>query len=273
MAKKSKLEKHKDVARIDQESKRTHGWYVRVRFQGKTHAKFFSDGKHGGRYSSLLAALAWRDQTEISLGKIRTDKHIVTVSNTKTGVVGVRHNEALNRYEVSWVNQEGKQGKTSISIRRHGQEKAFELACQIREEKEAERLGLKKPAARRGRKPGVAKIAAPKRAAAKKSPAKKVVAQKAAVKKAPVKKSVARKASVGKAPAKKVAAPKSAAKKAAAPKAAVKKAAVKKVAAPKAAAKKAPVKKAAAPKAAAKKAPAKAVKRTVGKVGAKAKRS
>ena len=26
------LEKHKDIARIDQESKRTHGWYVRVRF-------------------------------------------------------------------------------------------------------------------------------------------------------------------------------------------------------------------------------------------------
>ena len=128
MTKKTMLEKHKDVARIDQESKRTHGWYVRVRFMGTTHSKFFSDGKYGGRYSSLLTALAWRDQTEISLGKIRTDKHIVTVSNTKTGVVGVRLNEKLNRYEVSWVNQEGKQGKTSISIRKHGKEKSFELA-------------------------------------------------------------------------------------------------------------------------------------------------
>lgn len=41
------LEKHKDVARIDQESKRTHGWYVRVKFMGKTHTKFFFDGKYG----------------------------------------------------------------------------------------------------------------------------------------------------------------------------------------------------------------------------------
>ena len=49
MAKKVILEKHKDVARIDQEDKRTHGWYVRVRFQGTTHSKFFSDGKCGGR--------------------------------------------------------------------------------------------------------------------------------------------------------------------------------------------------------------------------------
>ena len=134
------VEKHKDVARIDQESKRTHGWYVRVRFKGKTYSKFFSDGKCGGRYSSLLAALAWRDATEKKIGKIRTDKHIVTVSNTSTGVVGVRYNDKLNRYEVSWVNSVGKQGKTSVSINKHGKEKAFKIACEIRKTKESERL-------------------------------------------------------------------------------------------------------------------------------------
>ena len=134
------LEKHKDIARIDQEEKRTHGWYVRVRFYGKTHSKFFSDGKCGGRYSSLLAAVAWRDQTEKKLGKIRTDKHIVTVSNTTTGVVGVRLNDKLNRYEVSWVNGDGKQGKTSVSIRKHGKDLAFKRACDIRNQKESQRL-------------------------------------------------------------------------------------------------------------------------------------
>lgn len=140
MPKKVLLEKHKDVARIDQESKRTHGWYVRVRFYGKTYSKFFSDKKNGGRYSSLLAALAWRDKTEKDLGKQRTDKHVVTVSNTSTGVVGVRLNEKLHRYEVSWVNKEGKQGKTSVSILKHGKKKAFERACAIRKAKEAARL-------------------------------------------------------------------------------------------------------------------------------------
>src|SRR5659263_200972 len=89
------LEKHKDIARIDQESKRTHGWYVRVRFVGKTHSKFFSDRKCGGRYSSLLSAISWRDKTEKKLGKVRTNKHMVTVSNSGTGVVGVRLNEKL----------------------------------------------------------------------------------------------------------------------------------------------------------------------------------
>ena len=37
------LEKHKDIARIDQDIKRTHGWYVRVRYLGKTYSKVFSD--------------------------------------------------------------------------------------------------------------------------------------------------------------------------------------------------------------------------------------
>lgn len=140
MAKKVILEKHKDVARIDQENKRTHGWYVRVRFQGTTHSKFFSDGKCGGRYSSLLAALTWRDAMEKKIGKIRTDRHLVTVSNTTTGVVGVRFNEKLNRYEVSWVNRVGKQGKTSVSVNKNGKERAFQIACEIRKVKEAERL-------------------------------------------------------------------------------------------------------------------------------------
>ncbi len=136
------LEKHKDIARIDQESKRTHGWYVRVRFTGRTHSKFFSDRKCGGRYSSLLSAISWRDQTERRLGKIRTNKHMVTVSNSGTGVVGVRLNDKLNRYEVSWVTPQGKQGKTSVSIRKHGKKVAFERACTIRKKRETTRLGI-----------------------------------------------------------------------------------------------------------------------------------
>jgi len=135
-----KLKKLKDIARIDQESKRTHGWYVRVRFEGKNHSKFFSDRKLGGINSSRLAALAWRNETEVKIGKIRTDRHIVTVSNNNTGVTGVRLNEKLGRYEVSWVTPAGKQGKTSVSVNKHGKKRALEKACQIRKEKEAERL-------------------------------------------------------------------------------------------------------------------------------------
>jgi hypothetical protein len=111
-----------------------------VRFLGRTHSKFFSDRKCGGRYSSLLSAISWRDKTEKKLGKVRTNKHMVTVSNSGTGVVGVRLNDKLNRYEVSWVTHQGKQGKTSVSISKHGKKAAFSRACSIRSEKEKARL-------------------------------------------------------------------------------------------------------------------------------------
>jgi len=133
-------EKHKDIARIDQLSKRTHGWYVRVRFLGKTHSKFFSDRKCGSRESSLKAAVEWRNKMEKKLGKVRTNRHMVTVSNSGTGVVGVRLNEKLNRYEVSWVTLLGKQGKTSVSIAKHGKKEAFKRACAIRQDREKLRL-------------------------------------------------------------------------------------------------------------------------------------
>lgn len=139
---KNQAEKHKDIARVDQASKRTYGWYVRVRFNGKIHAKLFSDLRHGGRAASLLAAIAWRDSTEREIGKPRTNRNIVTRSNTNAGVVGVRQNEKLNRYEVSWVTPQGKHGKTTVSILKHGKEKAFKIACERRKEKEAERLSL-----------------------------------------------------------------------------------------------------------------------------------
>jgi hypothetical protein len=61
--KRKRVSKHKDISRIDQESKRTHGWYVRVSFQGKEHSKFFSDKKNGGKESALLAAITWRNNT------------------------------------------------------------------------------------------------------------------------------------------------------------------------------------------------------------------
>jgi len=133
-------EKHKDIARIDQLSKRTHGWYVRVRFLGKTHSKFFSDRKCGSRENSLKTAVEWRNKMEKKLGKVRTNRHMVTVSNSGTGVVGVRLNDKLNRYEVSWVTLQGKQGKTSVSIAKHGKKEAFKRACAIRLEREKLRL-------------------------------------------------------------------------------------------------------------------------------------
>lgn len=53
------------ISRIDQESTRTHGWFVRVGYrrtkQGwrPKHRAFFGDKSHGGKSAALKAAEQW----------------------------------------------------------------------------------------------------------------------------------------------------------------------------------------------------------------------
>ena len=56
------LRKLRGVSRIDQDERRTHGWYVRVRLRtGKYASKLFSDKSHGGKAKALDAAMKYRD--------------------------------------------------------------------------------------------------------------------------------------------------------------------------------------------------------------------
>ncbi|MEX2397310.1 MAG: hypothetical protein WD491_09800 [Balneolales bacterium] len=52
----------KNISRIDQPSKNTHGWFVRIRRDGNKVSKFFSDGKYGGREEALDKARTYRDE-------------------------------------------------------------------------------------------------------------------------------------------------------------------------------------------------------------------
>lgn len=52
----------KGISRIDQDERRTHGWYVRVRLRsGRYASKLFSDKMHGSKKKALDAAAAYRD--------------------------------------------------------------------------------------------------------------------------------------------------------------------------------------------------------------------
>ena len=60
------------ISRIDQESTRTHGWFVRVGYrrtkQGwrPKHRAFFGDKSHGGKTSALKAAEVWLNSVKDS---------------------------------------------------------------------------------------------------------------------------------------------------------------------------------------------------------------
>ena len=55
---------YKGISRIDQHSRNTYGWYVRVMFNGKQVSKFFSDKVHGSKKLALDAAVEYRDEAE-----------------------------------------------------------------------------------------------------------------------------------------------------------------------------------------------------------------
>jgi hypothetical protein len=144
---------HKGISRIDQPERKTHGWYVRVRFNGTQRAKFFSDESHGGREEALEKAVRYRNRTEQDLGKPRTDR-LVIASNprNRSGIMGVQRKTKIvktptgeraikNVYEVSWNPEPGRLCRTWVSIDEYGEEAALRKACAIRREKEREMFG------------------------------------------------------------------------------------------------------------------------------------
>jgi hypothetical protein len=139
---------HKGVSRIDSPRKKMHGWYVRVRFNHQTRSKFIPDRLHGGKEAALVKAVECRDELERELGKPRTDWVVVGRNpRNPVGVAGVRRavkkykgkdgRVYLNEvYEVSWNAGRERKGRTSVSIRKYGELRAFRMACAIRREKE-----------------------------------------------------------------------------------------------------------------------------------------
>ncbi len=153
------------VSRID--SKNTHGWFVRVYKESKTHSKLFSDLKCGGKEKALELAIEHRDEMRKELGlpafkvvpgleieqkpkrlrgpkgKRKKGKRYTVVRNlrkynkSKTGVVGVYRSskgEGYEYYMVSYQARSNQRKTKSFSIEKHGEEGAFDLACEFREE-------------------------------------------------------------------------------------------------------------------------------------------
>ncbi len=140
---------HKGISRIDHEGKHTHGWFVRVCFERKIHAKFFSDLSNGGKEKALKKAVKHRNDLEKQLGKPRTDR-LVVVSNSRntTGVIGVQRTIRSAKlkdggavFEVTWSPEPNTLGKTCFSIAKYGEEGAFLKAVEFRQKAEKKIYG------------------------------------------------------------------------------------------------------------------------------------
>lgn len=141
---------YKGISRID--STRAVGWFVRVSWHGQHIRKFFSDGVNGGKRKALQAAIDYRNVTEKALGKPRTDRNITGITRrSNTGYTGIRKilKDGQPAYDVSWSPRPGVLQRTSISIVKHGAERALTLARKLRAEKEREIYGVKRAVERK----------------------------------------------------------------------------------------------------------------------------
>jgi hypothetical protein len=131
----------KGISRIDTGS--THGWFVRGYRNGQTYSRLFSDGKCGGREEAFEEAVQYRDKLRKALddlpAKPRARRLVRRDSRNSTGVLGVCRTSKKGAngtqhdcYSVSWRPEPGKQKCTSFSIRKYGEERAFELAVEHR---------------------------------------------------------------------------------------------------------------------------------------------
>lgn len=132
----------KGISRID--SKGTHGWYVRVYKNGKTYSKLYSDSKYNGKERALKFAQKARALALETISKI-PDKPIRRLvmrdSRNKSGVVGVSKTQKTLKngkinyyYQVTWSPKPGKIKNRQWSVRKYGEERAFELAKNFRDE-------------------------------------------------------------------------------------------------------------------------------------------
>lgn len=131
----------KGISRIDSGS--THGWFVRGYRNGQTYSKLFSDKKWGGKGKALAKAKEYREELFEELksmpSKPRGRRIVFRDSRNTTGVLGVCRtakkstNGNMNEcYSVSWRPEPGVQKCTSFSIRKYGEERAFQLAVEHR---------------------------------------------------------------------------------------------------------------------------------------------
>ncbi|HMR62793.1 MAG TPA: AP2 domain-containing protein [Anaerolineae bacterium] len=143
---------YKSISRIDEPSKKTHGWYVRVYSKGSMYAKFFSDARYSDADQALAAAVEYRDALEHKLGKPRSERTVVQRSpRNQSGVIGGRRRTKCSGkkgreagyevFEVTWNSASGRMHRTSVSIDKYGEVEAFRRAVEIRQQKEREIYG------------------------------------------------------------------------------------------------------------------------------------
>ena len=143
MARKNPRRNLSRIERIGNSGALIGGWLLRIQRRGSKVEEFFSDTRYEGKRRALAAAKQRRDELErvwphYSVAELA--KHPST--RNKSGVVGVRllqQKDTRGEFEyyywywvAQWIDGHGRRRTKSFSIHRHGDEEAFNRACEAR---------------------------------------------------------------------------------------------------------------------------------------------
>jgi hypothetical protein len=152
---------------VDNATSRTHGWLVTIQRRGVIYRKHFSDGVLGGKAKSFAAAKAYRDEVVAQHPPLSMQEYSSIVKrNNRSGVVGVCRYCATETRDLpeekqrwfwvaSWPLPDGRRKRVKFSIKKFGDQGAFDLALQARSDALKKLHGDFDPGAvrrRRGRK-------------------------------------------------------------------------------------------------------------------------
>jgi hypothetical protein len=127
------------IARIELVAVGTYGWQVRMQRRGEKVSRFFSDRSCGGVNESLIAAQRWRDE-QVKLWQQSERPRVCEPSvRNVSGVVGVSrvivrasNGTTYAFWQASWCPAPGQRQSVKFSIRKHGDELAYQLAIEAR---------------------------------------------------------------------------------------------------------------------------------------------
>jgi len=132
---------NRGITRLEQASSGTHGWQVRVQRRGVKFAKYFSDSVHGGPDRALAMARAWRDALLVRFAQDERARVCASSARNSSGVVGVSRVSVTTAggtvyqfWQAAWSPAPGERRCIRFSVKRHGDETAFQLAVRARRE-------------------------------------------------------------------------------------------------------------------------------------------
>ena len=175
------------ISRIDQPSKKNHGYYVRITHRGKSVAKYFPDKKSGGKTKALKLAREFRDALLKRMPKAKREAAARKRRKIpQSGTIGVTHvvskaagGKSYAYWQAAWQDSRGKRRTAKFSISRYGSKKALTMAKKARRDALSGKAPAKaKTKARTTSKPKPKAGVKARRPAKKKTARKKATAKK-----------------------------------------------------------------------------------------------